>query len=150
MRLKAQLSQEPRTMHKSRPISSGESCEYEILHHSSLSVYVLECVCARATLLQSCPTLLDVIYCSLPNSSVHGILQAGILEWVAMPSFGDLSNPGIKPTFLRSPALSGEFFTTSTTWEVLEVFKFRSYQKWKIWSRNLNLLNHILFEWGWH
>jgi len=32
---------------------------------------------------------------SLPGSSVHGILQARILEWVAMPSSKDLPNPGI-------------------------------------------------------
>ena len=32
---------------------------------------------------QSCPTLCDSIDCSLPDSSVHGILQARILEWVA-------------------------------------------------------------------
>ena len=36
--------------------------------------------------------------CSPPGSSVHGILQAGILEWVAIPPPGDLPNPGIKPT----------------------------------------------------
>ena len=47
-------------------------------------------------------TLCDPMDCSLPGSSVHGILQAGILEWVAMPPPGDLPNPGIKP---RSPAL---------------------------------------------
>ena len=34
---------------------------------------------------QSCPTLCDPMDCGLPGSSVHGILQAGILEWVAMP-----------------------------------------------------------------
>ena len=39
---------------------------------------------------------------SPPGSSVHGILQARILEWVAMPS---------------SRALAGRFFTTITTWE---------------------------------
>ena len=33
---------------------------------------------------QSCPTLCDPIDCSLPGSSVHGILQARILEWVAI------------------------------------------------------------------
>ena len=33
---------------------------------------------------QSCPTLSDPMDCSLPGSSVHGILQARILEWVAM------------------------------------------------------------------
>ena len=52
--------------------------------------------------------------CSPPGSSVHGILQARILEWVAMPSS---SNPGIEPTSLMSPELAGGFFTTSTTWE---------------------------------
>ena len=35
--------------------------------------------------------------CSLPGSSVHGILQARILEWVAVPSLGDLPNPGTEP-----------------------------------------------------
>ena len=34
---------------------------------------------------QSCPTLCNPIDCSLPGSSVHGILQATILEWVPMP-----------------------------------------------------------------
>ena len=33
---------------------------------------------------QSCPTLSDPLDCSLPGSSIHGILQAGVLEWVAM------------------------------------------------------------------
>ena len=33
---------------------------------------------------QSCPTLCDPVDCSPPGSSVHGILQAGILEWVAI------------------------------------------------------------------
>ena len=36
--------------------------------------------------LQSCLTLCNPVDCSLPGSSVHGILQARILEWVAMPS----------------------------------------------------------------
>ena len=36
-----------------------------------------------------------------PGSSVHGILQARILECVAIPSSGDLPDPGIKPTSLR-------------------------------------------------
>ena len=34
---------------------------------------------------QLCPTLCDPVDCSLPGSSVHGILQARILEWVAIP-----------------------------------------------------------------
>jgi len=35
------------------------------------------------------------------------------------PPPGDLSNPGIHPVSLPSPALAGEFFTTSTTWGAL-------------------------------
>ena len=42
------------------------------------------CVCAQ--LLQSCLILCDPIDCSPLGSSVHGILQAKILGWVAMPS----------------------------------------------------------------
>ena len=34
---------------------------------------------------QSCPILCDPMDCSLPGFSVHGILQARILEWVAIP-----------------------------------------------------------------
>ena len=52
---------------------------------------------------QLCPTLCDSMDCLLPDSSVHGILQARILEWVApVPLPGDLPDPGIKP---RSPEL---------------------------------------------
>ena len=41
-------------------------------------------LCAKS--LQLCPTLCDTMGCSPPGSSVHGILQARNLEWVAMPS----------------------------------------------------------------
>ena len=43
-------------------------------------------MCLGAQLLQLCPTLCDPMDCSSPSSSDHGILQARILEWVAMPS----------------------------------------------------------------
>ena len=42
------------------------------------------CVCAKS--LQSCPTICDPMDCSPPGSAVHGILQARILDWIAMPS----------------------------------------------------------------
>ena len=52
---------------------------------------------------QSCPTLWDPTDCSLPKSSVHGILQARILEWVAISfSRGSSPDPGTEP---RSPVL---------------------------------------------
>ena len=56
---------------------------------------------------------------SLPGSSVHGIFQAKILKWVAMPSAGHLVYPGNKPLSLMSPASAGRFFTASTLWEAL-------------------------------
>ena len=55
----------------------------------------------------------DLMDCSPPGSSVHGILQARILEWVAMPSSGYRPDPGMEPMFFASP----RFFATSTTWE---------------------------------
>ena len=51
----------------------------------------------------------DPMDCSLPGSSFHGILQAKILEWVAISFFRDLPNPGIKP---RSPALQADSLPT--------------------------------------
>ena len=49
--------------------------------------------------------LSDSVGCSQPGSSVHGIIQARILECVAMPSSRDLPDPGIEPPSLMSPAL---------------------------------------------
>ena len=54
----------------------------------------------------------DPMDCSLPGFSVHGILQARILEWVAITPSGDLPDPEIKPMSPASPALGGGFFTT--------------------------------------
>ena len=45
-------------------------------------------------------TLCNPTDCSSPGSSVHGILQAGILESITMSSSGDLPNPGIEPVTL--------------------------------------------------
>ena len=54
---------------------------------------------------------------SVPGSSVHGIPQARILEWVAMPSSRDLPNLGIEPASVMFPALAGGFFITRATRE---------------------------------
>ena len=48
---------------------------------------------------------------SLPGSSVHGILQARILEWVGISHFRGLPDPRIEPPAPVSPALAGRFFT---------------------------------------
>ena len=59
--------------------------------------------------LKSCPKICYLINCSSPGSSVHGIFQARILQWVAISLSKDLPDPGIEPT---SPELAGRFFTT--------------------------------------
>ena len=77
------------------------------------------CVCVHA---QLCLTLCDLMDCSLPGSSVRGILQTRILEWVAISfSRGDLPKPGIKH---RSPALQADSLPSeppgshlSSTWK---------------------------------
>ena len=64
--------------------------------------------------------------CSLPGSSVRGILQASRIEWapgLPCPPLGDLPDPGVEPVSLMSPALAGGFFTTSATWEPEETCK---------------------------
>ena len=55
--------------------------------------------------IQSCLTLCDPMDCSLSGSSVHEIFQARVLEWIAIPSPGDLPDPGIEP---RSLALQAD------------------------------------------
>ena len=57
--------------------------------------------------------------CSLPGSSIHGILQARILEWVAMPSSNGSSRPRVWTHVSRLLHLAGRFFTTSATWKAL-------------------------------
>ena len=51
---------------------------------------------AKVLVTESCPTLCDLMDCSPPGSSVHGILQARIVEWM-FPSPGDLPDLEIKP-----------------------------------------------------
>ena len=72
-------------------------------------------MCAKS--LQLCLTLCDTIDCSPPGSSVHGTLQARILEWIPSPVPGDLLDPVIEPSSSMSPALTGSFFTINVTWE---------------------------------
>ena len=77
---------------------------------TSLAVVSLEmnrkCGCLVAKL---CLTLCNLMDCSLPGSSVHGILQGRMLEWVLISFSGGSSRPGIEPA---SSALAGGFFTT--------------------------------------
>ena len=67
-------------------------------------------------------TLCNPMDCSPPGSSVHGIYQARILEWIAISFPGNLPDPGIEPISLVSPALAVDFFITRATWEALIVY----------------------------
>ena len=66
--------------------------------------------------IQSCLTLCDPMDCSPPGSSVHGILQVRILEWVAMPFSRGPSRPRDRT---QVSCIAGEYFTT---WAPREAF----------------------------
>ena len=90
---------------------------------NSLYIYLYTqcvCVCSVASVVSDSVRPHGL---QLPGSSIHGILQARILEWGAIPIPGylfkkipgDLFDPRIEPESLQSPALVGRFFTTSIT-----------------------------------
>ena len=68
--------------------------------------------CMRAHLFQPCPSLCDPMDYSLPGSSVCGILQARIREWVAVPSSRGSSQPRDRTHVF---CIAGRFFTTETS-----------------------------------
>ena len=67
----------------------------------------LETVCAQSYL-----TLCDPVDCSPPGSSVHGIFQVRILEWVAVLSSRGSSRPRDQTRIFCSSCIAGRFFTT--------------------------------------
>ena len=85
-----------------------------ILQLCLYNLYV-ECMCAQ--LPQLCLTLCNPIDCSPPGSSIHGILQARILECVAMSSSRGSSRPRDQTCILWNSCIAGGFFTYRATWE---------------------------------
>ena len=80
--------------------------------------------CAMLCLVaQSCPTLRNPMDCSLTSSSVHGILQARILEWVATPfSRGPFQPRSFQPRDQTQVShTAGRFFTSWATREACNV-----------------------------
>ena len=84
--------------------------------------------------------------CSPTGSSVHGIIQARILEWVAISFSRDIPNPGSKPKSLASPALAG------VDWQVGSLplvppgkprFIHFTHNTWQLCSKRENLLSII-------
>ena len=74
------------------------------------SVFTMCLLCAQA--LQLCPTPHDTLDCSPPGSSVHGTLQARILEWVAISSFRGSSQHRNWTWIFCISCTAGRFFTT--------------------------------------
>ena len=77
--------------------------------HNRCSINTGEPISLTSEVAQSCWTLCDPMDCSLPGSSLHGILQARILEWAAISSPGDLPDSGIEH---RCPALPADTLTS--------------------------------------
>ena len=70
------------------------------------------CVCIYA---QSCTTLGNPMDCSLPGSSAMEFSSQEYWRGMSCPPPGDLSDPGIEPVSLISPALASRFFTNCAT-----------------------------------
>ena len=77
---------------------------------------MLDSTSALLLVTQCCLTLCDPMDCSLPVSSVYGILQARILEWIASSSPGESSWPRDQA---RVSYIADSYFTTWTTREAL-------------------------------
>ena len=79
-------------------------------------VYVCVCVCtlSRFSCVQLCATLWTIVH-QAPLSM--GFSRQDYWSGLPCPPPGDLPNPGTEPRVLKSPALTGGFFTTSATWE---------------------------------
>ena len=84
----------------------------------SLCICVCVCVCVCVLVTQLCLTLCNTMDCSPPGSSVHGFLQARILDWVSNSFSRRIFltqgfNPGL-------PQFAGKFFTVWATREELK------------------------------
>ena len=106
--------------------------------HKISSIIVIEIKVCCAKLFQSCPTLCDPMDCSPPGSTIHAILQARILEWVAMPSSRGSSWPREQSCvasllyylcyYQGSPNQSVVLFKTWENFGVCEYFFFIYFQ----------------------
>ena len=77
------------------------------------------CAFMHVKSLQSYPTLCDLMDCSPPGSSVHRILQARILEWIAMPSSRVSSQPKDGTRISYISCIGRRVLYHSAAWEAL-------------------------------
>ena len=106
--------------------------------HKWMDISVVS-VCAKS--LQSCPTLCHSMGCSLPGTSVLGILQAGILEWVAVPFSRGSSRPR---DWTRVSCISciGRWSVVSTFW-LLWIMRQSTWVHKYLFERVFNSFGHL-------
>ena len=115
---------------------SSHGSEYESFQVSSyedvvnlteqgLSAYDL----VPAKLLQSCPTLHDLMDWAHQAPLPMGFSRQKCWSGLPCPPPGDLPDPGTEPESLVSPALAGRFYTTSTTWELMTAFNLNHFHQ---------------------
>ena len=136
-------------------MSRTRMCEHRSFTHPC-AFYVIFVECVRV-LSCSCHVWLfcNPMDCGLAASSVHGIFQTRILEWVAIASSSGSSRPGIRPASPASPVLAGWFFTTAPP-GVLNNCRGRGKRPWSTWDQiqcwfHLILSRHNspwFFRWG--
>ena len=96
----------------------------------------------KALVSQSSPTLCDAIECSPPGSSVHGIPQARMLEWIAIPFSGDLPDPEIEP---GSPALQTDSLLSKPP--LYSIYCLWIYPLLSIWLQVFSPNLWLVFPW---
>ena len=87
--------------------------------------------------------LWDPVDCSLPDSSVYGISQARILEWVTI-SFSKESSLPRDRTYVSS--LAGRFFTIWATWEAHPKFTDKEIEAWR--DCHMSTVTHLTWTQG--
>ena len=93
---------------------------FVVLFESSHFLWWVLLVKVEVLIAQLCLTLCDPMDCSLLGSSVHGILQARILEWVAIPFSRGSSQPR---DWAQVSCFAGRFFTIWTTLYLMSLSK---------------------------
>ena len=120
--------------------------------HKQLYPPLLLCCCCLVA--KSCPTVCNPLDCSLPASSVHGISQAWILEWVAVPFSGGSSPPrGWTPVSCIGRWVLYLWGTRKAPVALISLMKMPGHGKGQImpqysYENSLDFMNHRKGLWG--
>ena len=97
---------------------------------------------------QSCLTLCDPMHCSPPGFSVYGIIQARILDWIAIPFSRGSSWPRDQTRISCASCMTGRFFTFWVTGEVQEVAEWSLIEL--AWLQLGPPSYQVLWAWKWN